>query len=159
MTRRPLDVRLRVLSRRARRLSWRLFKQHCVTLGSVAVIGALFVLVMSSDSFVSRKDQASTQLATAADRPGAVWPAVQRRSVLFYVVQDQKQLTAISEAVDADREARAAGSSLIDRVVYLIAGTPEEETATIARLNFEAQFIQGSPVDMKVVDMRTRFGP
>jgi hypothetical protein len=158
MTRRPLDVRLRVLSRRARRLSWRLFKQHCVTLGSVAVIGALFAVVMSSDSFVSRKDQASTQLATAADKPGAVWPAVQRRSVLFYVVQDQKQLTAISEAVDADREPRTPGAKQVDQIVYLIAGTIEEETAAILRLNFEAQFLRGANVDMQVVDMRTRFG-
>ena len=157
MRHRGLDVRLRVLGRRTRRLAWGLAKQHYVTLGSAVVISVLFMLVMTSDSFVSREDRAGRQPPATSNDATALWPTVQRHSVLFYVVQDQKQLMTISEAFADDLEARAAGPFPVDRVVYLIAGTDEEEAATIARLNFEALLVQGANVDMKVVDMRGRF--
>ncbi len=157
MTHRRLDVRLRVLARRTRRLGWGLLRQHYVTLGSVAVIGVLFALIMTSDSFVSRKDRQLSQRPSTSDSAAPSRPPAQRYSLLFYVVNDQEQLRAISEAFAGDREARAGGPYEVDHVVYLIAGTEEEESATIARLNFEAILVQGSNIDMRVVDMRGRF--
>lgn len=157
MTHRTPAVRLRVLGRRARRAAWRLLKQHYVTLGSVAIISVLFALVMTSDSFVSQEGAGARQRPATADGRSAFGTPAQRYLVLFFVVQDQQQLTSMSQAFGDDQGARAGGPLAVDHVVYLIAGTEKEESDTIARLNFEALLVQGSNVDMKVVDVRGRF--
>ena len=103
-----LGLHLRVIGRRYRRMSFRALRHHDLSLGSAAVIGALFMLVMTSDSFVSRETNAG--LAPAASRPAASsQPVRQRPSVVFFVVQDQAQLRAISSAFADDQEARAGG--------------------------------------------------
>jgi len=150
--------RLRRLVRRAGFAALRTLRQHYFTLISVAVLATLFALVMTSDSFVSRKDRAlqARPPAAPADQVAVFKPP--RRSVLFYVVEDQQQLDRLSDAFAGDQAARADGPFAVDLVVFLLAGTQEQESAAIARLNFEALLIQGSNVDMKVVDVRGRFG-
>ena len=135
-----------------------ILRTHYFTLTSAAIIAVLFALVMTSDSFVSRKDSLNHARPPAAPgEPAAFKPP--RRSVLFYVVEDQQQLDSLSDAFAGDQAARADGPFAVDLVVFLLAGTQEQESAAIARLNFEALLIQGSNVDMKVVDVRGRFGP
>ena len=142
-----------MLGRRVRRTLGR----HYLTLASVAVIGGLFATVMSSDSFVSREPQTREQ--TAASAPDATLKTMPpRHTVLFFVVNDQKQLEEIREAFVDDAPARAGGPLQVDQVHFLLAGTDEEEAATISRLNVEALLVQGTTIDLKVVDVRGRFG-
>jgi hypothetical protein len=157
MTQRRLSVRLRVQGRRTRRLAWRLVRQQYVTLVSVAVIGALFATVMTSDSFVSREKRPAAPTDGPRDA-AAARTSPPRHTVLFYVVNDQKQLTDISEAFVDDLPARAGGPFQVDQVYFLIAGTDQEEAAAISRLNAEALLVQGTTIDLKVVDVRGRFG-
>jgi hypothetical protein len=154
MMQRRAVVRLQQLGSHAALLAWRVTSQHYLTLASLVVIGVLFALVMSSDSFVSRKDRPATQRASASEEPA---PPRQRPFVLFYVVQDQAQLQAMSEAFADDQQARAGGPFRVDHVVFLIGGTAEEESAAISRINFETQLVQGTNIDLKVVDVRGRW--
>jgi hypothetical protein len=141
-----------MLGRRARRTLGRQY----LTLASVAVIGALFVTVMTSDSFVSR-DSVTEGLTSAQAAPPPLKTTPPRHTVLFYVVNDQKQLEEISDAFVHDVGARAGGPFQVDQVHFLIAGTDEEEAAAISRLNVEALLVQGTTIDLKVVDVRGRF--
>lgn len=152
MMQRRAAVRLQQLGSRAVLLAWQITRQHYLTLASLAVIGVLFAMVMSSDSFVSRKDRPAAQRASEEPaRPR------QRPFVLFYVVQDQAQLQAMSEAFADDQQARAGGPFRVDHVVFLIGGTAEEESAAISRINFETQLVQGTNIDLKIVDVRGRY--
>ena len=141
-----------MLGRRVRRTLGR----HYLTLASVAVIGALFATVMSSDSFVSREPQARDQVAAPA--PHATSRTMPpRHTVLFFVVNDQRQLEDIREAFVDDAPARAGGPLQVDEVHFLLAGTEQEEAAAITRLNAEVLLVQGTTIDLKVVDVRGRF--
>ena len=158
MVRAPLRYRLLLLVSRAGLAAFRLLTTHYFTLASAAIIAVLFVLVMTSDSFVSRKDRADQVKAPPLLDANIVSFKPPRRSELFYVVEDQKQLDALSEAFAADQAARADGPFAVDRVIFLLAGTQEQESDAIARLNFEAALVQGTNIDMKVADVRGRFG-
>jgi hypothetical protein len=154
MTRRRLSVRLRLLGRHA----WQGLCQHYVTLVSVAVISFLFVLVMTSDSFASKETKTTAALPAATpEHPGSFSPSGPRGSVVYYFVQDRTQLEEITEALAADQG--AMGTVLADQAVLLIAGTPEEETAAIARLNFDSLAAQSMKVDIRVLDLRSRSEP
>ncbi|HWC28732.1 MAG TPA: hypothetical protein VG845_01510 [Dehalococcoidia bacterium] len=142
-------MRLRIFGRRALRT----FGRHYVTMGSIAIIGVLFALVMSSDSFVSSQRAGVSERAAAS----ATATPVRRNLIQFFVVRDQEQLRTISEAFEADQRGLPDGPRQVDQVVYLIAGTDQEEAATISRLNFEWQLAQGANVDLKVTDVRGRF--
>jgi hypothetical protein len=149
MKRNAPAVRLRIFGRRALRT----FGRHYVTMGSIAIIGVLFALVMSSDSFVSSQRAGVSERAAAS----ATATPVRRNLIQFFVVRDQEQLRTISEAFEADQRGLPDGPRQVDQVVYLIAGTDQEEAATISRLNFEWQLAQGANVDLKVTDVRGRF--
>jgi hypothetical protein len=154
MKRRRLDLRLRMLGRRVRRTLGR----HYLTLASVAVIGGLFAMVMTSDSFVSLEEQKVASIAAPVDHAAAARTSPPRHTVLFFVVNDQKQLEEIWEAFVDDAPARAGGPLQVDQVHFLLAGTDEEESAAITRLNAEVMLVQGTTIDLKVVDVRGRFG-
>jgi hypothetical protein len=152
MKRRRLDLRLRMLGRRVRRTLGR----HYLTLASIAVISVLFATVMSSDSFVSQRPQAREQVvAPAVDATARTMPP--RHTVLFFVVNDQRQLEEIRDAFVDDAPARAGGPLQVDEVHFLLAGTEQEEAAAITRLNAEVLLVQGTTIDLKVADVRGRF--
>jgi hypothetical protein len=114
-------------------------------------------MVMSSDSFVSVKPQTGEQAAARA--PDATLKTTPpRHTILFFVVNDQKQLEEIREAFVDDAQARAGGPLQVDQVHFLLAGTDEEEAAAITRLNTEVLLVQGTTIDLKVADVRGRFG-
>jgi hypothetical protein len=157
MVQQPPRYRLRRMVSRAGLAALRLLRTHYFTLTSAAIIAVLFALVMTSDSFGSRKGNSGDVRPPVAPAEQVVAFKAPRRSVLFYVVEDQQQLNSLSDAFAADQAARADGPFAVDLVVFLLAGTQEQESAAIARLNFEASLVQGGNVDMKVVDVRGRF--
>jgi hypothetical protein len=135
----------------------RLLRQHYLTLVSASVLAALAVIVLTSDSFESR-DAGSTPKTAAVDEAASpIVPPPHRPIVLFYVVNDAAQRDEIAAAVHADRDAFGAGGPPIDTIVYLIAGTKQEESRTIERLNFEEIAAELSGVEMRVIDVRGRF--
>jgi hypothetical protein len=133
-------------------------RQQYLTLGSVTVISVLFATVMTSDSFVSREERQVAPIDAPEDDAASARSTPPRHTVLFYVVNDQKQLNEISEAFVDDLPARAGGPFQVDQVHFLIAGTDQEEAEAISRLNAEALLLQGTTVDLKVADVRGRFG-
>lgn len=142
------------------RAAWHVASRHYFSLLSAAVLGVLAFLVLTSDSFESqepagRRDATSTQ--NKSDAALALQPRPRRPSILFYVVQDDRQRDAIAAAVSSDRFAFTGGTPPVDYIVYLVAGTQEEEARTIDRLNFEEWAAQQNGVDMRVIDVRGRF--
>jgi hypothetical protein len=153
MRRRGLDVRLRLRAHRACRAAWRFLRQQYLSFASLAIIGGLFALVMTSDSFTTGDRPPPVQAVSQAGPR----PPQQRFVVQFFVVRDEEQLRTLSTAVGDDQGGRAELRPNIDHVVYLLAGTEEEEAAAIRRLNFESQLAQESNVDLRVIDVRGRF--
>jgi len=139
------------------RVFWLIASRQYLSLVSAGVLIVLAILVMTSDSFESRDSSPSPSVARTS-AAGSVWgPRPPRPSVLFYVVNDATQRDEIAEAVESDHYAFASGNEPIDYVIYLIAGTKQEEAQTIARLNFEETAARQSGVDMRVIDLRGRF--
>jgi hypothetical protein len=134
---------------------WLAIGRQPLTIVSAIVLVALAGLVLTSDSFESRKEETDS----ASERPLLIpdTTPTHRPSVLFYVVNDAAQRDEIAAAIQADRMAFADGGSPNDLIVYLLAGTKEEEARTIARLNFEEAAARDSKVDMRVIDLRGRF--
>jgi hypothetical protein len=152
----PLIRRARHLGSLIGRAAWVVASRQYLSLVSAGVLAVLALLVMTSDSFESR-DSSPRDSAARDDAPSPLWdPRPPRPQVLFYVVNDAAQRDEIAAAVNADREAFAAGADP-DYILYLIAGTKEEEAQTIARLNFEETAARQSGVDMRVIDLRGRF--
>lgn len=147
--------RFRHLARSIGGLLWYVVSRQYLSLISAAVLIAALVLVVTSDSFEG-KDRNTAQAFEAGPAPTPT-PPQQRPSVLFFVVEDEQQRKEIAEAFSSDRFARQNGPMIVDQVVYLIAGTTEEEAQAIARLNFEEWAAQQSGTDMLVVDVRGRF--
>jgi hypothetical protein len=147
MTRRGSGLKLRIIARRAGRAA----RKHYVSLASLVVLAAFLVLAMTSDSFVAREAPAPRGQQASESTPPAL-----RHAVVFFVVRDEAQMRAISEAYIADQDARAGGSAHYDQVVYLIAGTADEEASAIARINFETLLLEDSYVDVRVLDVRRR---
>jgi hypothetical protein len=138
----------------------RLLRQHYFSLITAAVLVALSFLVLTSDSFENHKTTShhvarSTQ--NESDAALALQPRRHRISVLFYLVQDAQQRDAIADAVTSDWLAFERGTPPIDQIIYLIAGTKQEEAQTIDRLNFEELAAQQGGVDMRVIDVRGSF--
>ena len=132
----------------------RTFRVHYLTLTSVGIIAVLFALVMTSDSFVSREDRARDSKPLSAPPSDLVTFKPHGRADLFFIVENQEQLDSLAEAFTADQAARGDGPFAVDRVVFLLAGTPEQESAAIARLNAEVELAQGTIIDMKIADVR-----
>jgi len=140
--------------------SLRLLRTHYLSLVSAAVLSVLAFLVLTSDSFESREPGRSTatrSVQNESDAALAAQPRPRRPTVLFYVVEDGEQRDAIADAVASDRFAFDRGTPPVDYIVYLIAGTKDEEAQTIERLNFEEWAAQQGGVDMRVIDVRGRF--
>jgi len=155
----PSARRLRHLGSLAWRSLWFVGSRQYLSLVSAAVLIVLAGLVLTSDSFESRdvspearnrSRNENTSTASFAPRPA-------RLSVLFYVVNDEAQRDDIAGALHSDRSAFDAGVAPTDYVIYLIAGTKEEEARAIARLNFEETAARAGNVDMRVIDLRGRF--
>ncbi len=138
------------------RAAWLVVSRQYLSLISAGILAALAVLVMTSDSFKSH--DTVPHASVAPDGEASLWgPRAPRPSVLFYVVNDEAQRGEISAAVESDHYAFASGAEPSDYVIYLIAGTKQEEAQTIARLNFEETAARQSGVDMRVIDLRGRF--
>ena len=136
---------------------WLAIGRQPLTIVSAIVLVVLAVLVLTSDSFESREPQPETNLTGRESIREVFQRAEQRPSVLFYVVNDEAQRNEIASAIQADRSSFADGASPNDIIVYLLAGTKEEEERTIARLNFEEAAARENHVDMRVIDLRGRF--
>jgi hypothetical protein len=147
MRRRGPGLKLRIIARRAGRAA----RRHYVSLASLVVLAGFLVLAITSDSFVASDAPAHRGHETSREASPPL-----RHAVVFFVVRDEAQLRAISEAYIADQDARAGGSAHYDQVVYLIAGTAEEEASAIARINFETLLLEDSYVDVRVLDVRRR---
>jgi hypothetical protein len=138
------------------RAAWFVLSRQYFTLITAAVLIVLAFLVLTSDSFESRDARPATSAARNVT-PTTPTPRPHRPSVLFYVVNDAAQRDELIDAVHADRFAFAENNQPIDYIVYLIAGTREQEAQVIARLNFEETAARQSNVDMRVIDLRGRF--
>jgi hypothetical protein len=148
--------RLRHLGSLLSRAFWLVASRQYLSLISAAVLIVLAILVLTSDSFESR--DSGPDPSAVRDRPAPAWePSPPRPKVLFYVVNDVAQRDEIATAVESDHYAFASGAEPSDFVIYLIAGTKQEEAQTIARLNFEETAARQSGVDMRVIDLRGRF--
>jgi hypothetical protein len=139
------------------RALWLVASRQYLSLGSAGVLIGLAILVMTSDSFESRRSSSSPSSARNSAAAPLWEPRPPRPKVLFYVVNDATQRDEIAAAVESDHYAFASGTEPSDYVIYLIAGTKQEEAQTIARLNFEETAARQSGVDMRVIDLRGRF--
>lgn len=149
--------RIQTLGSSIGRAVWLIASRQYLSLLSAGVLALLAILVMTSDSFESRSSSSRQSAASDhAPSPPLSQPRLPRPSVLFYVVNDAAQRDEIAAAVHDDRDALAIGAEP-DYILYLIAGTKEEESRTIARLNFEETAARQSGVDMRVIDLRGRF--
>ena len=138
---------------------WIVLSRHYFSLVSAGVLAAIVVLVLSSDSFETGGGPGERSAVTRAE-PGSGFadkPRVRRPVVLFYLVNDPAQRDELAAAVHADRSAIVSDSSRPDYIIYLIAGTKEEEVMTIERLNFEELLARQGGVEMRVIDARGRF--
>jgi hypothetical protein len=148
--------RLRHLGSLIGRAFWLVASRQYLSLVSAGVLIVLAIIVMTSESFESR--DSGPNPSAVRDRLAPVWePSPPRPKVLFYVVNDAAQRDEIAAAVESDHYAFASGAEPSDFVIYLIAGTKQEEAQTIARLNFEETAARQSGVDMRVIDLRGRF--
>jgi hypothetical protein len=139
--------------------SLRLLRRHYLSLISAAVLSLLAFLVVTGNSFESRQPAQPAPVRSVqneSDAAPAIQPHPRRTSVLFYLVEDARQRDVIADAVASDRFAFESGTPPVDQIIYLIAGTKEEEARTIDRLNFEEWAAQQSRVDMRVIDVRGR---
>lgn len=136
--------------------AWRVLRQHYFSFVSAIVIAVLFGLVMTSESFVGddQRPRSASPAAQAAQERRDIPPPRRRLSALYFVLDSEEQRLAVSEAVAADESHR--GEQIYDYIVYLIAGTPEQESRTIARLDFDGLFAQQNGIDMRVIDIRTQ---
>jgi hypothetical protein len=139
------------------RAFWLVVSRQYLSLVSAGILIVFAILAMTSDSFVSRDSSPGPSVArNSAAAP--IWgPRPARPKVLFYVVNDAAQRDEIVAAMHADRLAFADGVTPADYVFYLIAGTKQEESETIDRLNFEELLARQGGVDMRVIDLRGRF--
>ena len=138
---------------------WIVLSRHYFSLVSAGVLAAIVVLVLTSDSFETGGGPGERSAVTRAE-PGSGFadkPRVRRPVVLFYLVNNVAQRDELAAAVDSDRFAVVADSSRADYIIYLIAGTKEEEVMTIERLNFEELLARQGGVEMRVIDARGRF--
>jgi hypothetical protein len=138
----------------------RLLRQHYFSLITAAVLSLLAFLALTSNSFESHRPAAHTVVRSTqneSDAALALQPQRHRIRVLFYVVEDAQQRDAIADAVASDRFAFESGTPPVDEIIYLIAGTKEEEERTIDRLNFEDWAAQQSRIDIRVIDVRGSF--
>ena len=139
---------------------WLVASRHYLSIVSAGVLAVLAVLVLTSDSFESRDPGPGDGSTVQRNEAGPAVPAQprpRRPMVLFYVVNDTAQRDELAAALDADRFAYAGDTPPPEYVFYLIAGTREEESAAIDRLNFEELLARQSNVDMRVIDLRGRF--
>jgi hypothetical protein len=149
-----LDSTRRLVSLTSR-VAWQIGTKHYLSIASAVVLAVLAFLVMSSDSFETGKPSAARPAQEESDVTSAFRPRPPRAKVLFYIVEDRTQRDELASAVHADRLA-FDGAPPVDYIVYLLAGTPQEEAQTIARLNFEELAAQQGGVEMRVIDVRPR---
>lgn len=138
------------------RAGWAVGSRHYLSFVSAAVLAGVAFLIFTSDSFESGAPSGQSELsATAGDGSSTnSTPRPRRPIVLFYLVNDDMQRDEIAAAANADRFSYLNGTPPVDYIIYLVAGTPEEESRTIERLNFEELAARQSGIEMRVIDVR-----
>jgi hypothetical protein len=136
--------------------AWHVVRRHHLSLLSAVVLAVALVVAMTSDSI---SHESGPTLEPATDRPpvatvAASTPPRRRAMLNLYLLQSEQQRQQVVSAINGDALARISGPNVTEYVLYLLAGTPEDESAAIDRINFEVEVAAEGGFDVRVIDLR-----